>query len=280
MDEIVWRGMTRAELDKAYDNTNAVADSGPRRDGWIERSERFRALHAEGLDLAYGPRPRNKLDLYRCGRAKAPLFAFIHGGYWQRNSKEIFACMAVGPLAYGMDVAFLGYTLAPEVTLSVIVEEIAEAVRWLRREGPRHGVAQDRLVVSGWSAGGHLTATTLAMDEVDAGLAISGIYDVEPCRLNYLNEKLLLTAEEAARTSPLLHLPKKSAPVILAYGTGELPELQRQSIAYHEARRAAGLPSEVLPLAGLNHFSIMDQLEARDGALATAAARLAFPSGS
>ena len=68
--------------------------------------------------------------------------------------------------------------------------------------------------------------------------------------------------------------------MILAYGTGELPELQRQSIAYHEARRAAGLPSEVLPLAGLNHFSIMDQLEARDGALATAAARLAFPSGS
>ncbi|WP_422008497.1 alpha/beta hydrolase [Reyranella sp.] len=280
MGEIVWRNMTRAELDKAYDNTNAVADSGVRRDGWIERSERFRALHPEGLDLVYGPRPRNKLDLYRCGRARAPLFAFIHGGYWQRNSKEIFACMAEGPLANGMDVAFLGYTLAPEATLSAIVEEIADAVRWLRREGPRHGVAQDRLVVSGWSAGGHLTATTLAMDEVDAGLAISGIYDVEPCRLNYLNEKLNLTAEEAARTSPLLHLPKKSAPVILTYGTGELPELQRQSIAYHEARRAAGLPSEVLPLAGLNHFSIMDQLEARDGALAMAAARLAFPSGS
>ncbi|OYY38321.1 MAG: hypothetical protein B7Y08_23165 [Rhodospirillales bacterium 24-66-33] len=272
--------MTRAELDKAYDNTNAVADSGARRDGWIERSERFRALHPEGLDLAYGPRPRNKLDLYRCGRARAPLFAFIHGGYWQRNSKEIFACMAEGPLANGMDVAFLGYTLAPEATLSAIVEEIADAVRWLRREGPRHGVAQDRLVVSGWSAGGHLTATTLAMDEVDAGLAISGIYDVEPCRLNYLNEKLNLTAEEAARTSPLLHLPKKSAPVVLAYGTAELPELQRQSVAYHEARRASDLPSEVLPLAGLNHFSIMDQLEASDGALAKAAARLAFPSTS
>lgn len=280
MGEIVWRGMTRPELDKAYDNTNAVADSGSRRDGWIERSERFRALHAEGLDLAYGPRPRNKLDLYRCGAVKAPLFAFIHGGYWQRNSKEIFACMAAGPLANGMDVAFLGYTLAPEVTLSSIVEEIAEAVRWLRREGPRHGVAQDRLVVSGWSAGGHLTATVLAMDEVDAGLAISGIYDVEPCRLNYLNEKLNLTAEEAARASPILHLPEKSAPVVLTYGTAELPELQRQSVAYHEARRAAGLASELLPLAGRDHFSIMDELEAREGALVRAAAGLAFLSVS
>jgi arylformamidase len=272
---VVWNNMTRAELDAAYDNTNAVADSGERREAWIARSDAFRKRHAEGLDLAYGPRPRNKIDLFRCGAAKAPLFAFIHGGYWQRNAKETFACMAAGPLANGMDAAFIGYTLCPEATLSEIVDEIAAAVRWLRREGPRHGVGEGRLVVSGWSAGGHLTATTLAMDEVDAGLAISGIYDVEPCRLNYLNDKLRLTAEEAAKTSPLLHLPKKSAPVVLAYGTGELPELQRQSVAYHDARRTAGLSSELLPLAGLNHFSIMDELEKHDGALARAAHKLA-----
>lgn len=271
---IVWNGMTRAELDKAYDNTNAVADSGQRREGWIARSDAFRKRHSEGLDLAYGPRPRNKLDLFRCGKSGAPLFAFIHGGYWQRNAKETFACTAAGPLANGMDVAFLGYTLCPEATLSEIVDEIASAVRWLRREGPRHGVGEGRLIVSGWSAGGHLTATTLALEGVDAGLAISGIYDVEPCRLNYLNDNLRLTAEEAAETGPLLHLPKKSAPVVLTYGTAELPELQRQSVAYHEARRAAGLPSELLPLAGLNHFSIMDELEKSDGALVRAALRL------
>ena len=272
---IVWNNMTRAELDAAYDNTNAVADSGERREAWIARSDAFRKRHAEGLDLAYGPKPRNKIDLYRCGAAKAPLLAFIHGGYWQRNAKETFACTAAGPLANGMDVAFIGYTLCPEATLSEIIDEIATAVRWLRREGPRHGVGDSKLIVSGWSAGGHLTATTLAMDEVDAGLAISGIYDVEPCRLNYLNDKLRLTAEEAAKTSPLLHLPKKSAPVVLTYGTAELPELQRQSVAYHEARRAAGLPSELLPLASLNHFSIMDELEKPDGAVARAARALA-----
>ena len=272
---IVWNGMTRAELDRAYDNTNAVADSGQRREGWIARSDVFRKRHREGLDLAYGPRPRNKVDLFRCGKAGAPLFAFVHGGYWQRNAKETFACTAAGPLANGMDVAFLGYTLCPDVALSEIVDEIASAVRWLRHEGPRHGVGEGRLIVSGWSAGGHLTATTLALDGVDAGLAISGIYDVEPCRLNYLNDNLRLTAEEAAKTSPLLHLPKKSAPVVLTYGTAELPELQRQSVAYHEARRAAGLPSELLPLAGLNHFSIMDELEKSDGALVRAALRLA-----
>lgn len=273
-NDLVWRGMTRAELDAAYDNTNAVTDSAKRRDAWIERSARLREHRPETLDLAYGPRPRNRIDLFRCAAPKAPLFAFIHGGYWQRNSKEAFACMSEGPTARGFDFAAIGYTLAPDATLTEITAEIASAVRWLRREGPSYGVAQDRLVVSGWSAGGHLAATTLAMDEVDAALAISGIYDVEPCRLNYLNEKLRLTAEEAAAQSPILHLPRRSAPVTLAYGTGELPELQRQSVAYHDARLAAGLPSRLLPIEARNHFSIMDELTAPDGRLTVAAQEL------
>jgi acetyl esterase/lipase len=281
MSEIVWRSMTRAELDKAYDNTNAVADSGTRRDGWIERSDRFRANHAESLDLAYGPLPRNKLDLFRCGTAKAPLFAFIHGGYWQRNAKgdvRLHGCGSPGK-RHGRRLPW-ATPWRPTPRCPPSSRRSPKRCAGCAGKGPSHGVAQGRLVVSGWSAGGHLTATTLAMDEVDAGLAISGIYDVEPCRLNYLNEKLNLTVEEAARTSPIGHLPKKSAPVVLAYGTAELPELQRQSVAYHEARRSTGLASELLPLAGLNHFSIMDELEARDGALAKAAAHLAFLSAS
>ena len=124
-------------------------------------------------------------------------------------------------------------------------------------------------MVSGWSAGGHLTASALPLDEVDAGLAISGIYDVEPCRLNYLNEKLKLTADEARAMSPILHLPKdaraRSKPLTVAYGTGEIPELPRQSRDYHQARLAAGLPSTLLPLEPHNHFSIMEELRAPGG---------------
>ena len=140
-DTIVWRGMTRAQLDTAYDNTNAVPDAAQRRDAWIARSAQMRAEHPELLDLAYGPKPRNTIDVFRCGRERAPLFAFIHGGYWQRNAKDMFACMADGPLARGFDVALIGYTLAPDVTLTEIVAETHAAIRWLRREGPRRGVA-------------------------------------------------------------------------------------------------------------------------------------------
>jgi arylformamidase len=273
MDEIIWRGMTRAQLDAAYNNSAAVRNSGEKLADWTERSKRIRADQSELLDLVYGPRPRNRIDVFRCGAARAPLLVYIHGGYWQRNAKEFYACLAVGPMARGVDVALVGYTLAPEATLTQIVDEVRSAVRWLRTEGPRRGVAAGKVVVSGWSAGGHLTA--VALGEADAGLAISGVFDIEPCRLNYLNEKLNLTADEVLALSPIRQLPPRSGPLVIAYGTGELPELQRQSRDYHAARGAANLPSELLPLGGHDHFSILEELAEPRGQLTEAVVRLA-----
>jgi arylformamidase len=227
MDQIIWRGTTRAALDAAYNNSAAVKDSAARLATWSARSERLRRERPELLDIAYGPRPRNRIDLFRCGAALAPLFIFIHGGYWQRNSREVFACMAEGALARGCDAALVGYTLAPEATLTEIVAEIRAALRWLRREGPHRGVAAGPLVVSGWSAGGHLAA--MALDDADAGLAISGIFDLEPCRLNYLNAALRLTLDDQIALSPIRRLPAASPPLAVAFATAELPELQRQS---------------------------------------------------
>ncbi|HEX2216188.1 MAG TPA: alpha/beta hydrolase [Xanthobacteraceae bacterium] len=272
-EQIVWRGFTRAELDAAYNNAAAIENSTQLLAEWAERAAAFRARHPELLDLVYGPRPRNRIDLFRCGLEQAPLFVFIHGGYWQSRAKEVFSHMAAGPLARGMDVAMLGYTLAPDATLTEIVAEIHAAIRWLRREGPRHGVGRAQLIVSGWSAGGHLTATAMPLSEVDAGLAISGIFDVEPCRLNYLNEKLKLTTEEAAAMSPIRHLPERKRPLIIAYGKRELPELQRQSCEYWRVWSDAGGPGRLLPLDH-HHISILDELASTDGELARAAQSL------
>jgi arylformamidase len=275
MNEILWRGMTRAELDTAYDNRGAVKNSAATLATWTERSGRLRAAHPELLDLSYGARSRNRIDLFRAGAGAAPLLVFIHGGYWQRNAKELFACMAEGPLARGIDVALPGYTLAPEATMSEIVAEVRAAIAWLRVHGPQHGVAKGRLIVSGWSAGGHLTAMVMAMPEVDAGLAISGIYDLEPCRLNNLNEALRMSAEEAAAMSPLRHMPRRAGPFVIAYGAAELPELQRQSRDYWAALRDAGLSAELMPLAGHDHFSILEELASSAGRLTDAVVQLA-----
>jgi acetyl esterase/lipase len=272
MNDIVWRGMTRAQLDAAYNNSVAVKNSADKLAEWQMRSNRLRAERNELLDQSYGTRPRNKIDIFRCGKANAPLLAYIHGGYWQRNAKEFYACLAEGPLARGMDAAMIGYTLAPEATLTGIVEEIRGALRWLRAQGPRLGIAGAQLIAAGWSAGGHLTAMALA--DADAGLAISGIYDIEPCRLNYLNEKLNMTMAEQISLSPIRRLPARSPPLVIAYGTNELPELQRQSLDYHEARKAGGLPSELLALKGHDHFSILEELASPTGRLTDAAVQL------
>src|SRR6516162_3337520 len=100
----IYRGMDRAALDAAYNNSAAV-----------------RASPRARLDIPYGSRPRARFDYFPCGKARAPLFVFIHGGYWQRNDKDMFAFIADGPRAHGIDVAVLGYTLAPDIRLADIV---------------------------------------------------------------------------------------------------------------------------------------------------------------
>src|ERR1700747_1642056 len=128
----VYRGMARAAIDAAYNNSAAVVDSADWLARWRELSAAVRASPRARLDISYGSRPRARFDYFPAGAARAPLFVFIHGGYWQRNDKDIFAFLAEGPRAHGIDVALVGYTLAPDVRLTDIVEEIRQALSVLR----------------------------------------------------------------------------------------------------------------------------------------------------
>jgi len=110
---------------------------------------------------------------------------------------------------------------------------------------------------------------------VAGGLAISGIYDLEPVRLNYLNDKLGLDEDEAARNSPILHLPSVAAPLVVSVGLDELPELIRQSEEYWTAWHAKGLPGQYVPLPGHEHFSILEELAQPTGRLLAALKTLA-----
>jgi arylformamidase len=249
----LYRGMDRAALDAAYNNGAAVRDSAEIVTKWQARSDRLRTRHAATMDRRYGPAERNRIDLFP-GRAGGPLLVFIHGGYWQMRAKEVFAFIAEGPLAHGIGVALVGYTLAPQARLDGIVSEIRASLDFLSKEHPR-------LIVSGWSAGGHLTAMAMPHPAAMAGLAISGIYDLEPMRLSYINDKLRLDEAEQKRNSPLL-LPASGKPLVVAYGTSELPELQRQSEEYARAAKA-----KALGLKGHDHFTILEELASPDGSL-------------
>jgi acetyl esterase/lipase len=189
---------------------------------------------------------------------------FIHGGYWQMQSKELFSFLAAGPLSHGIHVAMAGYTLAPEATLAQIIAEIHQAIAWVGQHAAALGGDAGRMVVSGWSAGGHLAAMSMEEPGIIGGLAISGIFDLEPIRLSYINRKLGLSEQDAARLSPLGR-PLSARPLVLAYGMDELPELRRQSEQYAAAR--AGLPGRLVPLQGKNHFTVLEELARADGML-------------
>jgi arylformamidase len=229
-----------------------------------------RREHAGHLDLCYGDSPRERLDLFLAANPKAPTLAFIHGGYWQMNNKESFSFLAEGPLPLGINLAVVEYTLAPAARLDGIVAEIRRAVQWLAERLVDYGADPARLYISGHSAGGHLTAMMMPLPVVRGGLAISGIYDLEPIRLNYLNAKLGLDAAEAERNSPLLHFPAMASELVIAYGTRELPELCRQSIDYGRAWTERGLPGHLLPVDGANHFTILEKLADPKGVLTQA----------
>ena len=267
---MLYRGMDRAQLDSAYNNRAAVPNAEAIIAGWHARSARVRQSRRGHLDLEYGDTPRQHLDLFLADSQRAPTLMFIHGGYWQRNDKEGFAFLAEGPLAHGINVAVVEYTLAPDARMDQIVSEIRHAVAWLAEHLGDYGADPARIYVGGHSAGGHLTASAVSLGAVKGGVAISGLYDLEPIRLNYLNVKLGLGAAEARRNSPILHLPPMAGPLVVAYGTAELPELCRQSVDYAKAWVERGLPGHLLPVDGANHFTILESLADPDGALTQA----------
>lgn len=260
-----WGALSRAARDAAYNNTAAVADVAAIHAARTRDSAAVRAACPAALDLAYGRGERHRIDIFPGTDPKAPCFVFIHGGYWQTNSKESFACLGDGVRAHGWSAAFLGYSLAPEATLAQIVGEIHSALDWLAAHGRDYG-AGGPLVVSGWSAGGHLAALALDHVAVVAGLGISGIYELGPLRDTYLNEKLALSDEQVATLSPLRRsvVPK---PMALSYGTHELPALITNSRRLHAYRAAANAPGALLPAPGRNHFTILDDLRQPEGFL-------------
>jgi len=267
-----WSGLSQAERDAAYDNNAAVGNSAALIAERNEASSRLRSTLKSHLDLPYGQRPNNKIDLYPAARPEAPCLVFLHGGYWQRNSRELFAMLVEGIAAHGWSVAIPGYSLAPEVSLTDIVAEIPRALDWLAANGASYGVAGP-VVLSGWSAGAHLVAMALDHPSVRAGLAISGVYELAPIRDTGLDNALKLTDEEVAALSPL-RLPVTPKRLDIAYGSNELPALVCDSIDLHEKRLAARASGKLIPVEGADHFTILGELRRPNGVLVDAVRRL------
>lgn len=259
-----WRTMSQEARDRGLNNGEAVRGSADIIAGWDARSADLRKRFADHLDLRYGPRERNRIDFFRA-LANAPTLLFIHGGYWQHRAKETFALFAEGAMAHGINVALIGYTLAPHATLDQIVAEVHAGIDFLRDQLPALGGDGKGIVVSGWSAGGHLTAMALSHPYVRAGLGISGIYDLEPIRHSYLNAKLGLDEVASRRNSPMMVAGGPMKPLSLVVGSEELPLLRKQTSDFAGHRAEYGLPVAYEEIPGADHFTIMNEMVAPAG---------------
>jgi arylformamidase len=187
----------------------------------------------------------------------------------QRNSREVFAFLAEGPLARGWSAALPGYTLAPQASLTQITNEVRTAFDWLNAKSAEHGITGP-IIVTGWSAGGHLTAFILDHPKVAAGVSISGVFDLAALRDSpHVNDKVKLTEMEIETLSPMRR-PVANKPLAIAYGTSELPAMIASSRDYHAYRSQAHVPGDLVPVPNTNHYTILDQLRLPDSVLTRA----------
>jgi arylformamidase len=237
---------------------------------WAADSAAARGHLEASLDIRYGSGPRQTIDLFPSANARGALL-FIHGGYWRALDKADHSFVAPPLVASDIGVAVLNYDLCPDVGIARIVDECREAVSWLRREGARFGLATERLVVSGHSAGAHLAAMLVATDWRARGLradaiagavAISGVFDLEPLVEVSFNIDLKLDAGRAYLVSPIHLQPRAPVPVLIAAGAEETSEFIRQSWLLWERWPECHPPGHRGPLfvPERHHFSVLTDL--------------------
>ncbi len=256
-------------VEREYNNRALVPDHPAYFERWERDSRYVRGSLACRLDLAYGPDPRHRLDLFPAPNARGTL-VFIHGGYWRSLDKDMFSWLAAPWVAAGIHVAMPRYRLVPQVRIDDVVDDAIAAVNWLFAHAGEHGVAMDNVVVSGHSAGAHLAAALfaaprakLAFDpaRIAGGVPLSGVFEFGPLRAFSFNAEFGLDAADVERLDLAAKPRSIGSALVVAAGADESSEFQRQSRVLAEAWKPQVKSFLLLP--GVNHFSIVDAFAER-----------------
>jgi arylformamidase len=276
----------QAALDAAYDQ----AAYAPNREQLIKRrindSAIARRRIGEPERVAYGPAEMERLDIYRSGRGTAPVFIFIHGGAWRSGRSKEFASPAEMFLAAGAHYVVPDFACVQDVagSLMVLADQVRRAIAWVYRNIARFGGDPSRLYIGGQSSGAHLAAVAvttdwqrdfnLPADIIKGGMCISGMYDLEPVRLSARSRYVAFDDATVAALSPIRHLDRIRAPLVVAYGTCETPEFQRQNREFAAAVESSGKKVRLLVGEHYNHFELPETLGNPYGLLGRAALEL------
>lgn len=283
MSGMVYKHFNQEELDGQYNLRARHPDFQSHFDWFEQESAAIRERMECRVDVAYGDSPLQNLDVFPAKKPGAPVQVFIHGGYWQAMDKSFFSFPAAPVVESGGAFVSINYELAPQATMDQIVAQTRRAMAWCYRNAESFNGNPGQLFGSGHSAGGHLIAMMMNTDwSGEEGLpahllqgacSISGLFDLEPVRLCYLNEVLGMDSDAARRNSPLFNIPKHGIPLIAAVGQGETDEFRRQNGMLATAWRARGFMCEEMTLPRLNHFEIMRELALPESRLTAAMLR-------
>jgi len=262
----IFRGFDQEELDRQYRAAATVPNMQDFIDDYVSLSATARDILDCKVDLKFGPGEEETLDLFAVPKIKgAPLFVFIHGGYWRMLSKNESSFMAPNLVDNGVAVASINYTLVPPANIGQIVAECRRSIKWLYENGVHYGIDPNRIYVGGSSAGGHLTGMMVAggwqeeyglpLDVIKGGIPISGLFDLEPIVKCFVNEWMQMSKADGMHNSPILNLPESGCPLIVAVGENETDEFRRQSKHFAELWRNQGWPADYLESKGINHFN-------------------------
>ena len=280
---VVWLDLDQQELDDAYDQSVYAFNQGNIAERTRANSELARAILGPPQRVAYGLTEIEQLDIYRRGRPAAPVFVFIHGGAWRSGRSKEFATPAEMFLAAGAHYVVPDFALVQDVggSLMVLADQVRRAIAWVYENVARYEGDPDRLYIGGQSSGGHLAAVAattdwqrdfnLPADIIKGGLCISGMYDLEPVRLSARSRYVAFDDATVAALSPIRHLDRLQAPLVVAYGTCETPEFQRQNRDFAAAVEAAGKKVRLLVGELYNHFELPETLGNPYGLLGRAA---------
>lgn len=263
-----------ANWDNAYTNGANIAGGDRWPAAWVEPAQTFRdELSATGrakLDISYGDKPRNRLDLFMPEGTPKGLVVFVHGGYWMALDKSFWSHLAAGSVASGYAVAMPSYTLCPEVSISNIVKEIGAAIAKAAEmvDGP--------IVLTGHSAGGHLVSrmicanTPLAPNvqrRIRHVVSLSGVHDLRPLMRTGMNATLKVDEAEALTESPALLRPMENARITCWVGGGERAEFLRQNALLANIWTGLGAATNAVVEPDRHHFSVIDGLADKNHAL-------------
>lgn len=277
-------GHTLEALDRLYNARASVPDCLPFLKEYTDYSALARGQVRASLGVPYGSHPDEILDIFPAPRAGAPVYFFIHGGYWRALASSDSQFMAPVFHQAGATVVAVNYSLAPQVSLDHIVDQCRRALAWAHANISRYNGDPARIHVSGSSAGGHLAGMLLAggwheaygvpANVVHSASPISGLFDLRPLIHTHVNAWVNLDADSAVRLSPAAALPAAGCPILVAWGEHETSEFKRQSRDYLQAWQDKGYPGRALEAAGTNHFNILMDLRNPDSALARATFKL------